>query len=980
MPIPQWTVPHRRGRTVAAALLTATIVAALTAPGASGAPAQPQLSNASQAGFGPDGHAARDKDNRTGVAAPSASQLTAARRYGTLHWNSLGTPDSVGLATSAGDRGAGRSQALAADAVATARQYLIDNQDLFGLDAAAVGSMDQVLTQHIGSGWVVQLQQRFGDLPAGRDGLASLLISADGLVVHVSSSLARDTSAPAPATLSAQDAFTVALADAGLSTDQLAGSDVRLVAVPTPTAGNRTAYEVTIIGKDTEDPIAYATYIDGITGGVLVREDLVDFDSDNPKWAVFPATPPQGTVTSDPRVVWCLTAAPGCVRQVNDPNSGKAWDVDLTTAASTFTTSGNSAHDFLLLGGGSPPTDATPSPERNYTYPFTDQWHAAKCDPATFTSAQRNDADAAIANLFAMHNRMHDWSYLLGFTEAAWNMQVVNLSGQGLGGDAEQGRVQAGALTGSRNNANQGTGRDGLPPTTNMFLWQPVAGAAYPPCVDGDYDMTVIGHEYTHAITNRMIAGPNTGIGGQQGGSMGEAWGDLNAAEYLYENGYRAPGDTPFVTGAYVTGNNAVGIRDYDGSKSPLNYSDIGFDLTGPEVHADGEIWVATNLRIRDQFVRRYGHGTPKLQLDCANGKVPADQCPGNRRWIQLVYDSFLLQASSPVSMLNMRDNMLAADMVRFGGANQDILWKAFAESGMGRDAATNGASDTDPTPSFASPLADNATVVLSTVGQSAGRIVRLYVGDYEARAVPIADTDPATPVPDTFDIVPNEDLHFTAVGSGLGTTKFHRAFPAGQTKQMRLDLPSNLAASANGATVSGDGVNLGKLVDETEATDWASLSGVAGKQVTVDLAGDTPQLVTRVNVSALLRPAIAGDVDPGGQNRFTALESFKILTCDAAVADCSTDAGYQVAYTSQPDAFPGGAFRPTAGQLNLRSFAITPSLATHVRLVVTNSQCTGNPLYAGEHDNDPRAATDCATASQFRSQVRVAELQVYSS
>jgi extracellular elastinolytic metalloproteinase len=975
MPILQWTMPRRRVRKVAAALLAATVVAALTTSGASGAPTQ----NQSSKGPGPDGHAARDKDNRTGVAAPHAGQLAAAKRYGTVHWNSLGTPEALGRPTSAAP-GAGRSEAQAADAVATARQYLVDNQDLFGLDASAVDSMDQVLAQHIGSGWVVQLQQRFGDLPAGRDGLASLLISADGSVVHVSSTLARDTSAPAPATLTEQGAVDAALADAGLSADQLASSGVRLVAVPTPADGNRAAYEVTLIGKDNADPTAYSTYIDAITRSVLVREDLVDFDSDNPTWAVFPATPPQGTLTSDPRVVWCLNATTGCVRQVNDPNSGQAWDIDLTTGTPTFTTTGNSTHDFLQLGGGTPPTDATASPARTYTYPFTDQWHVAKCDPAGFASAQRNDADAAIANLFAMHNRMHDWSYLLGFTEAAWNMQVVNLSGQGLGGDAEQGRAQSGALSGSRNNANQGTGRDGQPPTTNMFLWQPQAGAAYPPCVDGDYDMTVVGHEYTHAISNRMIAGPNSGIGGQQGGSMGEAWSDLDAIEYLYENGYRPVGDTPTVVGAYVTGNNTVGIRDYDAENSPLNYSDIGFDLVGPEVHADGEMWVATNLRVRDAFMHRYGHGTPKLQLDCANGQVPVEQCPGNRRWIQLMYDSFLLQASSQVSYLSMRDNMLAADQVRFGGANQDLIWGAFAESGMGRDAATNGASDNDPTPSFASPLANNATVVLSTVGQSAGKTVRLYVGDYEARAVPIADNDPATAIPDTFQIVPNQDMEFTVVGAGVGTTKFHRAFPAGQTKQMRLDLPSNLAASANGATASGDGVNQAKLIDETEATDWASLNGVIGKQVTVDLAGDAPQLVSRVNVSALLRPAIAGDVDTGGQNRFTALESFKILTCNAAVADCSTDAGYQVAYTSAPDAFPGGAFRPTAPQLNLRSFAVTPSMATHVRLVVTNSQCTGNPLYAGEQDNDPNAATDCATASPFAAQVRVAELQVYSS
>ena len=38
-----------------------------------------------------------------------------------------------------------------------------------------------------------------------------------------------------------------------------------------------------------------------------------------------------------------------------------------------------------------------------------------------------------------------------------------------------------------------------------MYLWQPLAGAFYAPCVDGDYDMPVIGHEYGHAIENRMI-------------------------------------------------------------------------------------------------------------------------------------------------------------------------------------------------------------------------------------------------------------------------------------------------------------------------------------------------------------------------------------------------------------------------------------------------------------------------------------------
>ena len=68
-----------------------------------------------------------------------------------------------------------------------------------------------------------------------------------------------------------------------------------------------------------------------------------------------------------------------------------------------------------------------------------------------------------------------------------------------------------------------------------MFLWQPLPGAFYAPCVDGDYDMPVIGHEYGHAIENRMIG---KGVGARQGnaaGAMGEAFGDFDALEYLNE-------------------------------------------------------------------------------------------------------------------------------------------------------------------------------------------------------------------------------------------------------------------------------------------------------------------------------------------------------------------------------------------------------------------------------------------------------------
>jgi hypothetical protein len=954
------------GCLLAAAALAAGLTA--VAPAASAAPPRPPAPDTNSDALG-DGHGPRNEDNRGGAVAPNDRQRSLASGLGAVAWNAFGTPRTLGPAPAL-------ATGLSADPETAARAYLVNNHDLFGFDASTVAAMDTLLVQPIGDASVVLLRQRFGDLPAGHDGMVSILVGG-GSVIRVSSSLSRDTSAPAPATLSAADAIQAALREAGLKADQVQTPDAREVAVPTPADGPQAAYAVTLISTNAADPTAYTTYVDARTGAVLVREDLVNFDSDDPTWAVFPATAPSvirpGT---DPRVHWCLSPAPGCVKTVRDPVSGQAWDVDLTTGASTLTSTGNSTNDVVRWGGTSTPANATPSPDRQYTYPFTDQWHAAKCDPAGFTSAQRNDADAAITNLFAMHNSMHDFAYNLGFTEQTWNLQTVNLSGAGKGGDAEQGRAQSGALAGSRNNANQGTPADGLSPTTNMFLWQPQAGAAYPPCVDGDYDMTVIGHEYTHAITNRMIAGPDSGITSFQGGAMGEAWGDLTAVEYLAEHNLRAPGATPFVVGAYVTGNNTTGIRDYDGSRSPLNYSDVGFDLVGPEVHADGEIWVATNLRVRDAFVKRYGSGNPAVQLKCAQGAIPVTACPGNRRWIQLMFDSFLLEADSAFSMLDMRDNMLAADQARFHGADQALIWGAFAESGMGRDAAS-GPEDVDPTPSFASPYAKNVTVTLKPKGDATGAPVRLYVGDYEARAVPVADTDPATPIPDTFAIVPGESFDFTATAPGFGSERFTQTFH-GNKQDLRVDLARNLASSASGATVSVDGVNLDKLVDDTEATDWASLDGVAGRQVTVALAGGRPQLVRRVNVSALLRPAITGDVDTGTQNRFSALRSFAILACDDTVADCTTDAGYRQVYRSAPNAFPAAAFRPTAPQLNMRSFDIKPTKATHLRLQVLASQCTGAPQYAGEQDNDPAATTDCTTGSPTAAQVRVAEFQAF--
>jgi extracellular elastinolytic metalloproteinase len=962
---------RRAGALAAATILTC----ALTVNTAWSAPAQPDPGVLQG-----DVHADNDVDNRGPAAQPSERQQSqAGQRSTTVRWNRYGAPATLVPRADLQRRGA------ATDPVAVARGFLTDNRETFALSDDGIGAMEVLVNRPMGQGAYVLLRQRFGELPSIADGLAAFGIR-DGAVVFLSSTISPERPAPAPATLSPDAALVAAAADAGVPTGALDTTRVRLGAVPMPDAAPRAAYQVVLLaGPD----IGYTTYIDARTGAVLLREDVVDHDTDNPEWAAFPANPPANYSSRDTRVTWCLTAERGCARTVSTADRGVAWDIDPATGAPSLTSVGNSTKSTekwdSLVGGTVGTRTSAVSPTREYSRPWTNQWHETKCDPTVFATAQQNDIDAALDNLFAMHNRMHDWSYHLGFTEETWNLQSDNGDRGGLDNDGERGNAQAGGRAGgappdfpSRNNANQNSPPDGVAPTTNMFLWQPTPGGFYPPCVDGDYDMSVIGHEYSHAISGRLIAGPDLGWSGTQAGAMNESYSDLFAMEYLFENGYKPKGDTPYVTGGYVTGDDKAGIRDYDMSKSPLNYSDLSFDLVGQEVHADSEIWSATSFDVRQAMVDRYGRGTPALQRACADGTVPVEQCPGNRRWVQQAFDALLLSASGTVSFVDMRDATLAANEIRFGGADVPLLWKAFAEHGLGRDATSAGPNDQDATPSFASPFGGNATLRFAPTGASAP--ARLYVGDYEARSVPVADTDPNTPLPDTVELVPGS-YSFVVVADGFGSSRFQRSVRAGEHTTARPVLQRNLASAAQGATASGDGVNVDKLIDGTEATNWASIGApVAGRSVVVDLAGSQPQRVSRVQVSALLRPAIAGDPDPGGQNRFTALRQFEILSCDAGRADCADPASYRHVFTSPANAFPADVPRPTAPDLTTRSFRIAPTVATHLMIRVIANQCTGGPDYAGDQDNDPRSTSDCTTGNLTVAQtVRISELQAFT-
>jgi hypothetical protein len=1057
----------------------------------------------------------RDFDAR-GKVAPTKAQVRAARSiHGRVSWGTLGTPSSII------HRGGYLATGLRApSAQSAALKWLAAHKAAFGLRSVKQLRLLTAAPLRGSKAHAVSFRQTFGGALSA-DGVVTVTVvqtKTAWKVVYASSSLARDQAVTGKRSLSPVGAWVKAANAAGihvssvaalgknadgttaLSAAGLSGSEtVRPTVFGTAKKGAIRAYDTTVTRSIHGSQDSYRVIVNAATGKLLYRQNLVDNIADNPEWSAFPIAPPYNPLnafpwnypSTDTRQLYCWTAATGCTNVVSDDPltnvypmgvaSKFQWDIPLTVTGVQSTpqsTVGNNVDEALLWSGGgrsyNSPTNPRPiSATRDYTaanFPFTNQWFNSGCNPAPLIAtgqagAQANpnveDWSAATINLFVGHNRLHDYTYYLGWDEGHWNAQQYNNgvttvdpsptpggpTATPVGNDAIMGQSQDGAVSGgppgygSRDNANMGTGADGQHPSTNMFLWQPLPGAFYAPCVDGDYDVTVFAHEFGHAVENRL---EGKGVGARQGfpaGAMGEAFGDLNALEFTNESHIApVPGADRYTEGAYATGNPYNGIRDFLAGRpmggefpqpgqnpdtDPLNYSDIGFDNVGPEVHADGEMWVALQIDLRDLFLQRYPSSSAAQDINCVRGRQSSNTCPGDRRWMQLYFDAMIMMPRNP-TMQDARDAQLAADMARFGGANQDLLWQGYAMRGLGQFAQTNpnvGTSgnaanaDTDPTPDFSSPTASNATLNFFADAKDASTLpvnAKIYVGDYQARSVQVADTDPLTNpdgsarsvnLDNTAKFVPNGAgsltgkndrwtyYNFTAVAPGYGFVRFRvKNLKAGETRNITIHFPTNYASSSQSATVTGDALgtntDLGNVLDDNEATnDGQTGVNVQGRWVVIQL-GDIPASgirVKRLGVSALLVP---------GNNRFTALRSFDAYSCRAGhdsanpTCDGSIDAGWTKVISSPSDSFPSVNPRPVTPDETLRYFDVTPTVATHIKFVVTNNQCTGQPSYQGDQDLDPNINSDCRvtqapTAVGFpprNTEVHTTEIEVFGS
>jgi extracellular elastinolytic metalloproteinase len=261
-----------------------------------------------------------------------------------------------------------------------------------------------------------------------------------------------------------------------------------------------------------------------------------------------------------------------------------------------------------------------------------------------------------ILNIFYYNCFMHDFFYLLGFREADGNFQFNNFGRGGVGSDRVNARSFGIRIPGT---ANIRTPPDGFSPTMNMGLVESTNRHTA-------LDSTVVFHEFTHGVTNRLVGGrmDARALEEDQSAGMGEGWGDYIACTINDTN----------VVGSWVV-NKPNGIRKFRYDEIfPDDFRKLGTGRYN-EVHNIGEIWCATLMAMN----RRIGKNIA----------------------LQLVIDALKLSPSNP-SFLDMRDsillafeNMLSADKIKPDQADsiRRGIWEAFAKFGMGPGARSNGAT-----------------------------------------------------------------------------------------------------------------------------------------------------------------------------------------------------------------------------------------------------------------------------------------------
>ena len=220
---------------------------------------------------------------------------------------------------------------------------------------------------------------------------------------------------------------------------------------------------------------------------------------------------------------------------------------------------------------------------------------------------------------------------------------------------------------------------------------------------------------------------------------------------------------------------------------------------------------------------------------------------------------------------------------------------------------------------------------------------------------------------------------NFIAVAPGYGLARFRvKNLKAGEVRNITIHLPTNYASATQGATVTTDAPATGTNVtpnepdrrqrgDEQHPELHADrhLRRAGERPLGRDRSSGTPAAASRSTGSASRRCSAAASWGSAPSTRTPAARTRWRAnpTCDGSI-----EAGWTKIITGPVDSFPGANPRPGTQDESLRYFNASPQpQATHLKFVVTNNQCTGQPSFHGDQDLDPGNNAECRTGIRGR-------------
>ncbi|KAH6581433.1 hypothetical protein BASA61_009071 [Batrachochytrium salamandrivorans] len=280
-------------------------------------------------------------------------------------------------------------------------------------------------------------------------------------------------------------------------------------------------------------------------------------------------------------------------------------------------------------------------------------------NPVTQWFEVRVDANTA-ANMF------HDITYQYGFTEQAGNFQKNNFNKGGKGKDPVIIDIQSSKETDS---AEFSTSLDGQPGVLTLCIY-----TATEPNRDPALDNTILIHELTHGLSDRLTGGAQTKICMTDTESLGLSEGYSDIVAMILTAKPEDTRNTIKVIGEYVEGDSR-GIRDYpyttDMRFNPLAYKDA---VGETNQHRLGEIWATMLWEVYWNFVDAHGFSA---------NLHDATQKEGNIIFLQLLVGTLMIQPCDP-TFISARDAMLAADDAYYDGVHEHLIIKGFFKRGLG--------------------------------------------------------------------------------------------------------------------------------------------------------------------------------------------------------------------------------------------------------------------------------------------------------